>query len=182
MVLLKYVAIATAIAWSVHAADPLKDDLGTDVELMIHLDYSQYTGRYVRATTEKNSAKAKLSKGAWTQFRIPSYSYSYIAPYKQDKRFGCFGGAQSQGIMEYIPSGKNGDDNESDDMEKIDMNQNYNRYIFAVGGSTLYPSSQWSWALMSKGKMRVSCRQLCRCHSRRSSSCPIEAIHSICLS
>jgi len=83
---------------------------------------------------------------------IPYYSYTYFGPFKYSKRFGCFGGAQSQGILEYIPSGSNAGTAETSDLEKIDMNENYNRYIFAVGATTQYPSSNYQWAVMSKGK------------------------------
>jgi len=38
--------------------------------------------------------------------------------------------------MEYYPTWSNDGGSELSDMEKIDMNVNYNRYIFAVGATT----------------------------------------------
>jgi len=66
------IGILAAMLAVSRADDVLSDDLGDGVELMIHLDFSQYTDRFTTTViSEKNSAKAKLQRGSWQRFNVP---------------------------------------------------------------------------------------------------------------
>jgi len=120
----------------------------TNGELMVHLDFSRYTGSNYYVTSWKNEAGSTLSNGYWQDFHI-SYSYSYyFRPYMRTKINGCWSGISNYNIMEYYYSGSA----EISALQKLDANPSYNRYIFVAGRSNRMPSQYYNWQLMSKGK------------------------------
>lgn len=132
------------------ASDPLKDGLGDDVELLIHLDFS--TNSYGRVDSQKNSNKAKLRSGSWQGLRAAysAWSNTQMSPWVYTSRVGCFSAASmgSFNIMEYVPA-----TTEADDMKKIDISSGHNRYIFAVGKPYTYPNPGYPWEVISMGEL-----------------------------
>lgn len=132
----------------VAAADPLKDDLGTGVELLIHLDFTGVSWGSI--TSQSNTEKAKLTQGAWKAVRAAytATQSTTMAPYGRSEEVGCWSAADmSSDIMEYIPG-----DGEAADIQKIDASSSYNKYIFAVGKPYTYPGQAYPFEAISMGE------------------------------